>query len=64
MPDLNAPSHGQPETDQQSEQDVPWLRPLFWSALTVATVLAVVLNLVLKLGGTRSKVTSVISGEG
>jgi xanthine permease XanP len=31
-------------------QVVPWLRPLFGSALTLATVLAVVLNLLLRIG--------------
>jgi NCS2 family nucleobase:cation symporter-2 len=44
-------------------QVVPWLRPLFGSALTLATVLAVVLNLLLRVG-TRSEATSPISGEG
>jgi len=31
-------------------QVVPWLRPLFGSALTLATVLAVMLNLLLRIG--------------
>ena len=34
-------------------QIVPWLRPLFGSALTLATVLAVVLNLLLRIGGAK-----------
>ena len=45
-------------------QIVPWLRPLFGSALTLATVLAVVLNLLLRVGGTKAEATSAISGEG
>jgi hypothetical protein len=34
-------------------QVVPWLRPLFGSALTLATVLAVGLNLLLRIGGAK-----------
>ena len=34
-------------------QVIPWLRPLFGSALTLATVLAVVLNLLLRIGSAK-----------
>jgi xanthine/uracil permease len=42
---------------------VPWLRPLFGSALTLATVLAVVLNLSLGVGRPNAEAASVI-GKG
>ena len=45
-------------------QVVPWLRPLFGSALTLATVLAVVLNLLLHAGGAKRSGASTIGGEG
>ena len=45
-------------------QVVPWLRPLFGSALTLTTVLAVVLNVLLGVGGPKAQAASVISGEG
>jgi xanthine/uracil permease len=35
-------------------QVVPWLRPLFGLALTLATVLAVVLDLLLRVGGVKT----------
>ena len=44
-------------------QVVPWLRPLFGSALTLATVLAVVLNLLLGVG-TKANAASVMNGKG
>jgi NCS2 family nucleobase:cation symporter-2 len=43
-------------------QVVPWLRPLFGSALTLATVLAGMLNLLLGVGGPKAQAASVISG--
>ncbi len=45
-------------------QVVPWLRPLFGSALTLATVLAVGLNLLLRIGGATRGEASTISTEG
>lgn len=45
-------------------QVVPWLRPLFGSALTLATVLAVMLNLLLGIGGARRDTASKMSTEG
>ena len=42
---------------------VPWLRPLFGSALTLATVLAVALNLLLQIGHARTAETSPVSAE-
>jgi NCS2 family nucleobase:cation symporter-2 len=44
-------------------QVVPWLRPLFGSALTLATVLAVMLNLLLRVGSARLGEAPTISGE-
>jgi len=45
-------------------QIVPWLRPLFGSALTLATVLAVMLNLLLRIGGAKQGEASTTSAEG
>ena len=45
-------------------QVVPWLRPLFGSALTLSTVLAVLLNLLLHVGGTKGEDSSAASAEG
>lgn len=43
---------------------VPWLRPLFDSPLTFATVLAVGLNLLLRVGGAKRDEASTIGAEG
>src|SRR5436305_4879073 len=45
-------------------QIVPWLRPLFGSALTLATVLAVVMNLLLHVGSGKRAEVSTVSAEG
>jgi len=44
-------------------QVVPWLRPLFGSALTLATVLAVALNL-LRIGGAKQDEAPTMRAEG
>jgi xanthine/uracil permease len=44
-------------------QVIPWLRPLFGSALTLATVLAVALNLLLRIRSPKQREASAISGE-
>jgi len=43
---------------------VPWLRPLFGSALTLATVVAVAMNLILHVGSGKHAEASSISAEG
>ena len=45
-------------------QIVSWLRPLFGSALTLATVLAVVMNLLLHVGSGKRAEVSTVSAEG
>ena len=45
-------------------QVLPWLRPLFDSPLTFATVLAVGLNLLLRVGGAKRDEASTINAEG
>ena len=45
-------------------QIVPWLRPLFGSALTLATVLAVTLNLLLQVRSTNGEKAPSIGGKG
>jgi xanthine/uracil permease len=39
-------------------QIIPWLHPLFGSGLTLATVLAVVLNVLLRIGETEEEPTT------
>ena len=46
---------------QNYAQVLPWLRPLFGSALTLATVLAVVLNLLLRIGSAKQNEASTIN---
>jgi len=45
-------------------QVVPWLRPLFGSALTLATVLAVALNPLLRIGGAKQAEVPTMSAQG
>jgi xanthine/uracil permease len=49
---------------ENSAQVLPWLHPLFGSALTLATVLAVVMNLLLHVGSGKHAEASTISTEG